>query len=253
MKLAAIYNVWDGVELLRGSMLTMKDHVDIFIIVYQDVSNYGEKYDPLPEMLGTFNGVDTKIYFLKYEPNIALGGGMNETAKRNAGLDIAREEGCTHFLHVDCDEYYESFGVAKKMYLASTKEGSVCKLMTYFKHPTYRFEHPDNYYVPFIHRLRAETLSGKGKYPFYVDPTRRINTDNVVELPVFMHHFSYIRTDIQRKIRNSSAKNNILKSNLLEDWYKIGLKEAENGYFVKDFGQKLMVVPNIFNIKVSNN
>jgi hypothetical protein len=43
MKLAAIYNAWDGVELLKGSMNCLKDGVDIFIVIYQDVSNYGGK------------------------------------------------------------------------------------------------------------------------------------------------------------------------------------------------------------------
>ena len=47
MKLAAIYNVWDGVELLRGSMESVKDGVDLFIIVYQNVSNIGEVFHPL--------------------------------------------------------------------------------------------------------------------------------------------------------------------------------------------------------------
>jgi len=50
MKLAAIYNVWDGVELLHGSIECIKDHVNQIIIVWQNVSNIGEIYDPMPEM-----------------------------------------------------------------------------------------------------------------------------------------------------------------------------------------------------------
>lgn len=252
MKLAAIYNVWDGVELLRGSMLTMKDYVDLFIIVYQDVSNYGEEYDPLPEMGSDLFGFDTKIIFIKYEP-AGIAGAVNETIKRNCGLDVARKFGCSHFLHVDCDEYYEYFGSAKKAFVDSGKQGSVCKLMTYFKEPIYQFEHPDNYYVPFIHELLPETAAGKGRYPFYVDPTRRINTQDVLELPFFMHHFSWVRRDIERKYRNSSAKVNLEKSILLEDYYKIDESVRPEGYYVKDYGQKLAIVPNKFNIQIKNN
>ncbi len=48
MKLAAIYNVWDGVELLKHSIASIKQDVDLIIIVYQDISNFGEEFNPLP-------------------------------------------------------------------------------------------------------------------------------------------------------------------------------------------------------------
>jgi hypothetical protein len=70
LKLSVIYNVFDGVELLRGSMLCMKDHVDLFIIVYQDVSNFGEQYNPLPDMdLSGFSNVT----LVKYDPVVGAG------------------------------------------------------------------------------------------------------------------------------------------------------------------------------------
>ena len=52
MKLAAIYNVWDGEEHLLGSMKCLTGHIDLFIIVFQRVSNFGEPFDPLtPKMM----------------------------------------------------------------------------------------------------------------------------------------------------------------------------------------------------------
>ena len=42
MKLAAIYSVYNGLELLENAMFQIKNEVDQFIIVYQEVSNYGE-------------------------------------------------------------------------------------------------------------------------------------------------------------------------------------------------------------------
>lgn len=242
MKLAAIYNVWDGVELLQGSMNCLKNHVDLFIIVYQTTSNFGEKDNPLPEI--------SKISFencllVKYNPEI-ISGSKNEKNKRNIGLEIAKQYNCTHFLHMDCDEYYHDFGNAKQQYINSGHNGSVCKIFTYFKKPTLRFEDEDCYYVPFIHELKKDTEAGVKKYPFYVDPTRRINETDVVLLHIHMHHFSYIRNNIERKIRNSTAKVNIQNSNLLKDYYSPDLKE---GYHVKDiFNQKLIEVPDTFNI-----
>lgn len=242
-KLAAIYNVWDGVELLRGSMMRMKDDVDIFIIVYQDVSNYGEEYDPSSEF--SFSGFPCAFH--KYTP-FEENGFRNEINKRNIGLSIARELNCTHFLHIDCDEYYEDFGAAKAEYFEKNPEGgSVCKMFTYFKSPTLRFEHEDNYHVPFIHKLNPQTVAGHCAYPFYVDPTRRINDNNVIELDVRMHHFSYVRKDIERKVRNSSAKRNIERSQLLQDYHS---DQVKAGFYVKDFNQKLIEVPDQFNIQI---
>lgn len=242
MKLAAIYNAWDGIELLRGSMNCLKYHVDLFIIVWQDVSNFGEYYNPVPDMdLSGFKNV----ILVKYNP--IVGAGMfNEKKKRNLGLDTARANGCTHFLHLDCDEYYEDFGAAKDIYLNGGKPGSVCKLYTYFKLPTLRFETPDGYFVPFIHELNSDTQAGVRHYPFYVDPTRRINEKDVIELPVFMHHFSWVRKNIERKCRNSSAKENIERGALLHDYYS---PEVGPGYYVKDYDKRLVSVSDAFSIQ----
>jgi hypothetical protein len=240
MKLAAIYNVWDGVELLRGSMNCIKGHVELIIIVWQDVSNFGESYNPIPDIdLSGFS----RVILQKYTP-VPGNGMMNEKSKRNLGLDIARREGCTHFLHMDCDEYYEDFGKAKELFIESGKPGSVLKLMTYFKLPTLRFENPDNYFVPFIHELTEKTEAGARDYPFWTDPTRRINVSEVVELPVFMHHFSWVRLDIERKARNSSAKKNIENSFLMEDYRS----EVGTGSYIRDYQQKLIEVEDIFRI-----
>ena len=244
MKLAAIYNVWDGVELLYGSMKCLKDEVDVFILVWQDKSNFGEAYNPMDDFKVPDFGCE--VLLVKYEPQNS-GGMTNEILKRNLGLQYAKEEGCTHFLHLDCDEYYEDFGALKQQFLASGAKGSVCKILTYFKKPILRLENEDNYYVPFIHELNEKTNAGNYDYPYYVDPTRKINESNVILLDVYMHHFSWIRKDIERKVRNSSAKHNIERSQLLIDYYS---KETKAGTFLVDYNQKLIEVENLFNINI---
>lgn len=242
MKLAAIYNVWDGVELLYGSMKCLKDEVDIFFLVWQDVSNFGERYNPMDDFKIPDFGCE--VILVKYEPRRYCGT-ENEILKRNLGLQYAKDEGCTHFLHMDCDEYYEDFVSMKQQFLASGAKGSVCKIFTYFKKPTLRLEAHDNYYVPFMHELKADTVAGVQGYPYYTDPTRRINTNNVICMDAPMHHYSWIRKDIERKARNSSAKVNIERSQLLQDYYS---DETKAGYFLKDYKQKLVEVDNIFSI-----
>lgn len=243
MKLAAIYNVWDNVEMLKGSMECMKNDVQLFIIVYQTVSNFGEEYNPLNDMdLNGFNHI-----LVEYKPEHQAGQ-TNETAKRNLGLETAKSCECTHFLLVDCDEYYEDFSSAKKEYENLETDGSVCPILTYFKSPTWRFENLDNYYVPFIHKLFPYTIIGYNRnYPYYVDRTRMVDYNNVGMVNQPMHHFSWVRKDIEKKARNSSAKYNIERSDLLKDYHN---PEVKPGFFVKDFNQKLVEVDNVFKIKI---
>lgn len=246
MRLAAIYNVFDGVELLKGSMERVAPFVDVFIIVYQTTSNFGEKYFGFDILNLDVFGVP--VMKVKYIPP-GNGGFSNEIKKRQIGIETALELKCTHFLHLDCDEYYWDFGRAKFEFEQSGAGGSVCRLFTYFKDPRFRCETLDNYYVPFIHKLEPNTITGVLNYPFYVDPTRRINELNVVLLSSVMHHFSYIRKDIRMKVRNSSAKKNIERSTLLQDYDLVNQHNA-NGFFVKGLNQNLTIVENIFNINI---
>lgn len=240
LKLAAIYNVWDGDELLKGSIGCIKDHVDLVIIVWQEVSNFGEQYSPILTIQEATAGIN--VILEKYIPT-GQGGFNNETQKRNIGLRIAKEAGCTHFLFLDCDEYYKDFAAAKSQYISSGAQGSVCHLFTYFKNPALRFEKEDNYFVPFIHQLTGNTIAGRGKYPYYVDPTRKVNCSDVALIQERMHHFSYVRLDIERKCRNSSARANIEKSRLLRDYYDPAVGP---GFYVEDFKQRLVEVSNQF-------
>jgi hypothetical protein len=243
MKLAAIYNVWDGVELLRGSMISVAAGVDLFIIVYQDVSNFGEKYDPLPDM--DLTGFNVKL--AKYTPR-NHGGHVNEIKKRNLGIQVAKQEGCTHFFHRDVDEYYKDFVEAKEAFIKSEYTGSVCGIQAYFKQPDLMFDNYESYYVPFIHKLLPNVQAGARQYPFRVDPTRKITRQkNVIELPHTMHHFSWVRKDIQRKIRNSSARNNMRINAILNAYNS---PQVGDGYYVQPFERLLVKTDNHFNIQI---
>lgn len=246
MRLAAIYNIWDGVELLRKSMDSVASRVDIFILVYQEVSNHGEEYNPRRDIDRAIQGIKQEVRICKYVPDIKRGPRNNETAKRNVGLIQARYAKASHFLCMDCDELYQDFNKAVEQYQAAGSDGSVCQLYTYFKKPTLRLEEVDNYYVPFIHRLQEETILGhNSRYPYYVDPTRNVNTGDVAIIDTPMHHFSYVRADIDRKCRNSTAARNIAKSDLLKDYNN---PDVGPGYYLKDYRQKLVQVPDIFGL-----
>lgn len=247
MKLACILNAWDGVELLRYSLASVAPHVDIIIIVYQTISNFGEQFDPTPEIVDAIYacGCQDKTELTCFIPP-SDAGFENEIAKRNIGIRIARRHDCTHFFFQDVDECWEDFAGAKQEYIDSGCEGSIAPIYTYFKRPTWRLAEKDNYAVPFIHVLQSYTAAGWPKYGHYVDPTRGVECKTIHTLSRYMHHFSYVRRDIERKCRNSSARANIAKSHLLASY---GSPDVGPGYYVTDFRQSLIEVTNLFNIE----
>jgi hypothetical protein len=213
MSLAAIYNTFDGEELLAGSIAQIDDQVDEVLIIYQLQSNIGEYY---PELLTTLAAIKQrwqKVRLRKYEPDLNLTPSNNERTKRQIGLDWAMELGCTHYLFLDNDEYYDTqaFAAAKAKLKLGEYDASACRLYTYYKQPIYRLQPMENYWVPFIGRLKPGMKAG-GKFPVLVDPTRGVEPIErcylFAEHDLMMHHFSYVRKDIGRKLRNSSAARN---------------------------------------------
>lgn len=244
MKLAAIYNVWDDWDLLYHSTENIRPLVDGVIIVASEKSNYGE-VSPIP-----FWGRD---YLVQREPQ--FGHPMNsETDKRNYGLQIAREQGYTHFIMLDSDEFYEreAFLKEKQRFIDNPDlAGLVCATQVYFKSPTLTIG-LDTTLVPFIHKLTPELKhSFNRKYPYAwinhqirIDPTRSLNIDSGVEWSeIVMHHMSWIRKDYDKKIRNSTARANIEKSTIKDD-----LLLAKDGVMCKFYGKVLHTVPNRFNL-----
>lgn len=238
MKLVAIYNVWADWDILKYSLKCIRPLVDGVIIVASEYSNFGE-YDPIQK-----EWLTPDLYIR--EPQFKHDARASETDKRNYGIDIARRLGYTHFITMDADEFYdpEDFIDAKfRFHSEPNLKGLVCNCQTYFKSPTLTIG-LDVTLVPFIHVLTPTIKHEFNRnYPFAwingqirIDPTRSLNINSGVEKVEFpMFHFSWIRKDFQKKIRNSTARANLEKSTILED-----LKNAAPGVFCK-FYQKTLI------------
>ncbi len=215
MRLGVSYNTFDGEELLEGSIKCIRSEVDYISVVYQTVSNFGnqcgEELIPLLNRLKDEGLVDE---LFEYNPKINKGGHFNEITKRNIGLSLSEGKGCTHHMAMDSDEYYdiEEFRNMKKIIEDENYDSSACQMTTYYKSPKFRLEPKEEYYVtlPFKIKQGREFIFGH-PFPVLVDPTRRteygkckIFTRNEIE----MHHMSYVRKDIEKKLKNSSAKVN---------------------------------------------
>lgn len=212
MKLGVSYNLFDGEELLEGSILCIRNSVDYISVVYQTKSNFGydcsENLEPLLSNLKKNNLIDEII---KYEPRI-VNGHHNELLKRNLGLKLSKQVGCTHHMAIDTDEYYieSEFIEAKQIIIDNDYDSSYCQMLSYYKSWEYILDPPENYYVSFISKTRLDSNFNYGSpTPVLVDPTRRLSpSDNPIifnRKTIQMHHGSYIRNNIKTKLINSSS------------------------------------------------
>jgi hypothetical protein len=243
MKLAAIFICWADWDLLEHALKNIYPLVDGVIIVASETSNFGEKH-PVPDW--------PDIY--QREPNLRLDPRTSETDKRNFGLGIAREQGYTHYIAMDADEFYEPepFLKAKQYIEEKDLNGLVCQCRTYFKSPQLTIG-LDSTLVPFIHKITPTLRHEFNKnYPFAwidgqirIDPTRSLNINSGVETTdlVTLEHYSWIRSDYQKKIRNSTARRNLERSSILKD-----LSNAKPGYFCEFYQKTLMETDNLFNL-----
>ena len=255
MKLAAIYNIWDGEDLLEGSISQIRPFVDTVIVVWSNAANWmqddGKQHlnPTLAPLLNWLYKQKTIDKLIQYEPPGARTyrqASQAETHKRQLGINYAKKTGHTHFLNLDADEYYlpAEFDSAKRSVGASAFCGSAVSIQAYLT-PELKFEALEGYYVPFIHSLKPDTITGVAKYPFYVDPTRRINCTNIKLFPrvsAIMHHFTYNRKDISQKYQNSTAKKSIVDA----EKYCFDILDAKKTRNL--WGRTLVDCENIFNI-----
>ena len=231
-------------DLLQGSVDQIATYIDVLIVIGQSTSNWGEYYEEFtfPE----FEGEYIQEIFTPSTParNWREAQKM-ETHKRNMGIGIAKGMGCSHFLHMDSDEYYipNEFELMRDSIIECNIPSSVCHMYTYYNTPCIRTEGYDNYYVPFIHALKMSTSVGpRYNYPHHVDPTRKVSGVNhsaIMDHP--MHHFSYIRKDMKMKLRNSTASVNINKESYLKQILNISPGTHFNGH-------DIIAVENMFDI-----
>ncbi len=254
MRLTSIINVWsDCVELLPFCIKNHLQFCDGIIVVWSQHSNHGEKNDAILEYI-LANGHDERVKFHQLEPLKTLKLLSNEIRKRNHGIEIAYNEGFTHYLIADADEMYdpESMNFDKRMFDGNLN-GLVHRLRVYVGKPTLWCD--DHTLVPGIHVLNKNSqVGGYRGYPFaydakgncHIDPSRRpYIMDGIKVSPTFCEHYSYVRKNIDLKIDNSSANLKNSRQIIYQE-----LRDAKPGYVSKLYHQPLKESENYFNIVI---
>lgn len=283
--------VFDCEELLESSIKSIRDNVDYIVVVYQKISNFGQKCNPFLEKLlndlvqrklvdeivlykpKKFS-VEERRELLSPKPLQKEVAGLdirciedqffNELSKRDIGRQKCLENGCTHFMSMDSDEYYldEQFKEAKKLILENDYDSTFCYMRTFFREPIYEYLPVDELNsVPFIYKctkdLKFKLASG---YNFIVvDPTRRI--EGIAKPYIFkrseleMYHMSLVRKNMRQKVNNVSNKANYINhSDFLERWnnWKIEDGPIHPHEIMSKYFKDMAIRENYFNIDIMN-
>jgi hypothetical protein len=257
-KYGVSYNLFDGEELLESSIKSIRGNVDYISVVYQTTSNFGHPCSdglvPLLEKLKSEGLIDE---LFEYQPKINKGGHYNEIRKRNIGIILSEGAGCDYHMAMDSDEFYtdEQMKYVKKTLEEGGYDSSACQMTTYYKTSEYRLDPKEEYYVSLFHKIKSGVEYVLGHpFPVLVDPTRRVRPGNCkvfTREEVEMHHMSYIREDIRKKLQNSSASPNFRDINKLVNYYESWEypKQALMGG-VPDKFYNIVKVEDLFNVKL---
>lgn len=252
MKLVSIINAWhDALELLPSCIDNHLSFCDDVIVIWSSKSNHGKSDGgAMLEFISTYKKY---VKFHQVEPDPRYKPLVNETRKRNYGIELAKKLGYSHFLLADQDEFYyaPAMNSEKERFDNPNLNGLVHKLKVYIKSPTLWCE--DHTLCCGIHKLTKDVYAGNFKdYPFaydaagqaHIDPSRRLSFTSGIEMSqVYMNHFSYCRKNINLKIENSSANLRRSKEVIYEE-----LRMAKPGHVSLLYHKPLKETENIFNL-----
>lgn len=253
--LVACYTVFNGEELLEKSMKQIDSEVDLFIICYQHISNKGQSNPDLAAYLSRFADND-KVLLLKYTPDLRVNTKVNERIKHQLMIDFARVNGASHVFLAACDHFYQTnqFKFAKELSICNDLDVTYTRMFTFYKNPTWQITPLEEYYMPFIIKLKDETkFSSVAKSPVLVDPSVKVN--NVKRYSIFqpseciLYHYSMIRQDIKSKFQNAAASIRWKAGDIekfISEYENYNLETNEGvSYFG---GRKIKVVDNYFDL-----
>lgn len=252
MKLGVSYMVFDGEELLRSAIASIRSQVDFVSVTWQNTSYHGNKNDTnLKQFLENLKAeklVDQAIFF---EPDLKKHPKDNELQLRNLGLKASRDADCTHHISFDVDEFILPDQLAYAKNTFGDHDCSMIENVYYYKKPTWKM-HPNVKcnLVSFIHPVTTE-YSMIPKYPYRIEITRRLtpylNCKVYKPEECLVHHMSYVRRDMEKKLRNSMTGGLFKIDKFIEEFNRYQL--GERLIVAPDFiARKTVLVNDIFKI-----
>lgn len=236
-KLGLTINAFDASELLHDLILEIRDQVDWVAAVWQKKSYWKNPMDRRDmEELRRLQSLGLIDELIEFKPNFVDYSRNQECEKRNMGIEIMKQRGCTHVLNIDADEFYDKdqFRYAKNKIDEEGWTNTYWSYVNYYKDFDHYLVYPFRPFVPGIHSTFFK-YTYDGPAPGPTDPTRRILNPLNIGTYVFedneirMGHAAWVRRDIRKKLVNWSAKNHFT-AKVLDDAVKRweNWKEGDN-------------------------
>lgn len=236
-KLGLCIIAFEGCEHLYNIISELRQSVDYVSIGLQKVSYHGDILSPLDlaEIYRLRDEDKLVDNILDIELDISKEPRVQETDKRNILIQDAQDHGCSHCIVIDSDEYYtrKSFEEACKKIDENNYEITYCQYINYYHDYNHFLVYPfkDGMHVPFVTRVKYRHSFECTDFPKPSDPTRRFvrpyNGERItigpngqqykvknytVDYHIFnwnevkMHHLSWLRADIRKKLNMWSSK-----------------------------------------------
>lgn len=250
-KLSVTINAFDATELLEQLISEIRDQVDHVAAIWQKKSYWKNPMNPKDmnelKRLQEMGLIDELIEF---KPNFAKYSREQECDKRNMGIELMKQNGSSHILNIDADEFYDAdqFRSAKDLINEKGYTITYCSYVNYYRDFSHYLVYPFRPFVPFIHSTFWK-YTYQGPAPGPTDPTRRILNPHNFGTYIFkdeelrMGHASWIRKDIRTKLVNWSAKNHFNEDDIkkaVERWNN--WKEGDDAYMLFNVPEKKVKV-----------
>lgn len=239
--------VFDGEELLPFAVKAIRPAVNHISVTYQTTSYFGNP--ARSDLLHTLKQCDVDE-LIHYEPDLTLHPKENELKLRNIGLEASKRAGCTHHISSDVDEFYIASQLETAKYLITDHDCSIVINEMYYKDPTFKIVPCQNLMATSIHPV--SNYYEMSNFPYPIEQTRRHHTFNKCKVftkeELIIHHMSYVRRDISRKLNNSQTGPSYNLNRFLEkfDKYQVG----QLMHIAPDFlNRRTILVEDQFNIK----
>lgn len=228
---------FDATEHLVNIISEIRDLIDYVVVGVQKISYHGAPIaiDDYREIIRLKE--EDKLVDDIYEVDLDINKKPREqeTDKRNHLIDMCAQNGCSHCLIIDSDEFYPhpSFLKAIKEIDDNDYPVTYCQYINYWfdyqHYLVYPFE--QGQYVPFVSRVGYHFSFDNSCFRYPSDPTRRyllpvkeykitVDKGKQFKEPVYalelnhifpwetvkMHHLSWVRSNIRKKLNNWSSK-----------------------------------------------
>lgn len=259
---------FDGSEHIKNIVYELRNLCDVIHVCLQKVSYHGDPIDPEDiteiEYLKEIGYIDEILWYvpdLKYlkkpQFNPAVPRRL-ECKKRNMMLDALEKAGCSHSIVIDSDEFYDYEDFKRGKELIDSHDNihiTYCQYVNYYNDYDRILLYPFDAYVPFITESQYRYKFDTQDFTMASDPTRRyqitMSDGQKKEFQllnwntVHMHHLSWIRKNIEKKLDNWSAKRyfeNVegLRERILDRYYnwEVGL----NAYLMFNVPENQVIV-----------